>query len=268
MTSERIVFQSYNPYYPVCPQTRVVTRETLQLIRMFRTKGVPIAVEPEDGSKLYYVTEKGWGEVFTDPIFLFLAGIPLQLILSILANFISDYLKRGVNENNINIIIETSESGGKIRYTHKGTPISDEKFNLLLRSLQERKNNYTLASAIRPSPYTKEPFPIFLEHTDKIVGWAKDMHIDGNGLKFGDIIIVDAGARQKVLNGDLQGMSIAGIVTKSICSICRREYVDCNHISGNSYSRKMCIVNIKGMCLADVSIVKQPANPRARLELK
>ena len=134
--------------------------------------------------------------------------------------------------------------------------------------MDKRKDNYALASAIRPSPYAREPFPIYLEHTDKIVGWAKDMYTDESGLVFGDITIFDIDTRKKVLDGELEGMSIGGVVTESICSICEKEYVDCLHVSGNMYKGKKCAVLIKGMCLADVSIVKQPANQRAKLELK
>jgi len=262
-----ITIQSYNPYAPICPQTRVVSRETLHLIKKLRSKGLSVIIEPEDGTKLNYVTEKGWHDLFADPIFLFVASIPLSLITGLITNFLYDYIKNGFTSKNVNIVIQVDKNGEKLSYSHTGSPISDTQFQSLVSILEKRRNSFALIAAQIPNLYKQKPFPIFLEHTDKIVGWAGDIIVDDIGLRVVDMKIVDQETRAKVINQELQGMSIAGVVTKSECTICGKEYTDCNHLSNKSYKGKQCSVAIKGMCMADISIVKKPINPRAKLEL-
>ena len=262
-----ITIQSYNPYAPICPQTRVVSRETLHLIKELRSKGFTVIIEPEDGTKLNYVTEKGWHDLFADPIFLFIASIPLSLITGLITNFLYDYIKNGFTSKNVNIVIQVDKSGEKLSYSHTGSPISDARFQSLVSILEKRRNNSALIAAQIPNLYNQKPFPIFLEHTDKIVGWARDIAPDDIGLSVVDMKIVDKETRAKVINKKLQGMSIAGVVTKSKCAICGKEYTDCNHLASRLYKGKQCSVEIQGMCIADISIVKKPINPRAKLEL-
>jgi len=56
------------------------------------------------------------------------------------------------------------------------------------------------------------------------------------------------------------------IVEKAVCSICGKEYGECEHIVGKAYMGKMCyriITKIKEM--KEVSRVKEPANKHARM---
>ena len=56
------------------------------------------------------------------------------------------------------------------------------------------------------------------------------------------------------------------IIEKAECSICGKEYGECEHIVGKAYMGKMCykiITKIKEM--KEVSIVEEPANKHARM---
>ena len=56
------------------------------------------------------------------------------------------------------------------------------------------------------------------------------------------------------------------IVDRSECSICRKEYSECDHITGKSYMGKMCARIIKEFKeLRDVSVVYEPADKRCRI---
>lgn len=58
-----------------------------------------------------------------------------------------------------------------------------------------------------------------------------------------------------------------GIVHKrEECSICGKEYGECEHIKGKAYMGKICYVIIREIqTFSEVSIVKEPANKRARV---
>lgn len=58
-----------------------------------------------------------------------------------------------------------------------------------------------------------------------------------------------------------------GIIHKrEECSICGKEYGECEHIKGKAYMGKICYVIIREIqTFSEVSIVKEPANKRARV---
>jgi len=68
--------------------------------------------------------------------------------------------------------------------------------------------------------------------------------------------------------GELEGLSIAGLVYDSVCSICERQYIDCNHIAGKEYDDRKCLNRIDGILLAETSLVKRPIQPKARIEVR
>ncbi len=56
------------------------------------------------------------------------------------------------------------------------------------------------------------------------------------------------------------------VIEKAECSICGREYGECEHIVGKAYMGKMCYITIvKIKEVKEVSIVEEPANKHARM---
>jgi hypothetical protein len=55
------------------------------------------------------------------------------------------------------------------------------------------------------------------------------------------------------------------IIKESKCSICGKEYGECEHIIGKAYMGQMCNRIITKAELKEVSVVKEPANKHARV---
>jgi predicted DNA binding CopG/RHH family protein len=265
-SSQEIRFQSYNPYESVYPGLRVVSRETLHLIKTLRTQGYSVVVEPDDGTKLNYSVEKGVREILTDPIYALVIQIPLSLMLNMIANWLCQ-LKRPHKPDDVNLILEFDEDGNKVRYSESGRPVSDEKFKSILSALETRKRRFEESRKLTP-PDPEYFFPIHLEHTGKVVGWSKGLIFnDQKGTMEVDTArILDDEAWNRIEGGELTGFSMAGIVSTATCLICGEEYVDCNHIAGTKYDGVECTVRLLKILPAEISIVKDPVQPLARIK--
>ena len=263
--SRKIRFQSYNPYELVYPGLRVVSRETLHLIKTLRTQGYSVVVEPDDGTKLSYSVEKGVREILTDPIYALVVQIPLSLMLNMIANWLCQ-LKRPPRPDDVNVVLEFDEDGNRVRYSESGRPVSDEKFKSMLSALETRKRRFEEARKLIP-PDPEYFFPIHLEHTGKVVGWSKGFIFDDQekNVRLDTTRIFDDETWRRIESGELKGFSHAGIVSSATCLICGREYVDCNHIAGANYDGKECTVRYT-LLPAEISVVKDPVLPIARIE--
>ena len=264
-SSQQIRFRSYNPYESMYPGLRVVSREALHLIKILRAQGYPVAVEPENGTKLTYLLEKGAREILSDPIYALVIQIPLTLILNLIANWVCQLGARP-KPHDVNVILELDERGKTARYSESGRPISDERFESILSALEARKRRFDETRKLLP-PDPEYPIPIHLEHTGKVVGWCKGFVFDDEKKTIGvdTIRIVDEETRRRIKRGELRGFSQAGIASSATCLICGKEYVDCNHIAGMRYGSQECTVRYT-VLPAEISIVKEPVLPIARIE--
>jgi hypothetical protein len=269
MTKNRkphIIFHSYNPYEARYPGLRVISREMLHLIKVLRDQGYNVIVEPDNGNSLYYLAEKGLREFLSDPVIVLVIGIPLNFLLNLISNWVYDRLKRKPRaDDEVNLILEYDENGHKARYDHSGQQITDEQFLAIQHLLNERSRLFKESLSVVP-PEPSRPYPIYLEHNPRIIGWAEKIVIDNNGLRVEGIKIFDQKTLMRIENNDLKGFSIGGIIRKSICSICNHDYVECNHLTGRKYNGEECVVRIDDILLADLSIVKKPVQPMAHLE--
>jgi len=262
----QITFRSYNPYEAKYPGLRVVSRETLHLIKILRSNGYKVVVEPDNGQKLFYLAEKGIKEFISDPIIALAINASLSLVINLVSSWIYDHLKRQPKSDELNLVLEIDENGQKARYNHSGQPISDEQFQSILSTMDNRAKQYSDSLKIQP-PDLSHPYPIYLEHTSQIVGWAEKLITDSKGIKLEGVKIIDDQTRLSIEQKDLTGLSIGGIIRKSTCSICRKDYTKCNHITGKEYEGKGCVVRIEDILLADFSIVKNPVQSLARLTI-
>jgi len=111
------------------------------------------------------------------------------------------------------------------------------------------------------------PTPIFLEHKPKIIGWCR-LKATHTKLEFDDSIILDKKVYKKIKDNKIKGGSLTGIAEKSICSICKTDYVLCNHIAGQIYDGQDCINEIHEASIVEVSLVKEPINKECLVSLK
>lgn len=71
-------------------------------------------------------------------------------------------------------------------------------------------------------------------------------------------------AYEKLLFPKMMFNSVGGIIREAKCSICKRDYDECDHIKGKIYKGDLCVREIHKMDLEEVSIVKNPANKLCR----
>ena len=254
-----IAIQSFNPYEFRFPGRRVVSRDTLHLIKRLRTNGYEVVVAPDNGSKLYYLTRKGVSEFFADPVLVSLVSIPVNFIVSLLATLVANRLESGrtqPKDNEVRIILESGQGGDKRRFDYRGKPLNDNQFREILDAFKGQEESYRQSTKII-APDSTRPTPIFLEHTPKIVGWAR-VWLDKNGGLAAETKITDDDVLEGIQNGTMKGYSYGGLVSKATCSICQQEYVNCNHIAGEVHRRKECVVELKKIDPAEISIVSDP----------
>jgi hypothetical protein len=264
MQKHEIRIKQYNPYISLYPNLKVVSRETLHLIKLLREAGYRVIVEPETTTELNYYVEKGIKEILSDPILAFIIGLPVSFLMDLVSSFIYDIWRKPPKRDEAQLVLEFDERGNKVRYNQHGENVSDERFKAILESLEKRQKAFRQSKEIE-TPILEKRIPLFLEHTERIIGWAKELRRDDIGLGLHDLEIVDPEIKKLVSDGYLTGLSVGGIVTKSTCSICNSDYTKCNHISTKKYSGKECFVRIDSFILAECSLVNEPVNSLARI---
>src|SRR5436309_11802391 len=106
MSSIRFAVQ--NRYVSMFPDLRVVSNQTLHVMKFLRSQGHEVIVDPDDGRPLAYTTEKG-GNFLADPTIALLVGIPLGVIPSLVAAWLYDRIRRGREHPSSNVIFVTLE---------------------------------------------------------------------------------------------------------------------------------------------------------------
>lgn len=179
--SPEVHFQTFNPYASRFPGLRVVSRETLNLIKYLREEGYRVIVEPDDGTKLNYFVEKGLREILADPVVALIIAIPLDFMINLLSNWVYDVWRRPPQDDEVILVLEYEESGNKLRYSQSGKPISEDRFQRIIKSLDRRFEMYQ-ETQNSVSPDSTRPYPIYYQHTSKLVGWAERFVRDEHGI--------------------------------------------------------------------------------------
>ena len=265
MTNKVIKIDSFNPYESIFPNRKLVTRDTLILIKYLRAEGYEIIVTPEDNKPIEILYKKGLAEIFADPINIALLGIPIGVITTIIGNQIQKVIDKfggsvKLNESNINITIDNSIK----HYNYLGEFQKGKNSIAIEDYRKKQKEGFSKSFKIK-SPNDDYPTPIFLEHKPKIVGWCS-LYADDKGLKANGIV-TDKLIRKRIQQNRLNGMSITGIAKVTKCSICDNSYVDCNHVAGNFYDEKECFNTIVETDFVETSIVKEPINRECLVNL-
>ncbi|MBE7638704.1 hypothetical protein GUB10_00015 [Salegentibacter sp. BLCTC] len=69
---------------------------------------------------------------------------------------------------------------------------------------------------------------------------------------------------EKLLFPKMMFASVGGIFRETKCSICKKDYEDCEHMKGKMYKGQLCVREIHKMDLEEVSVVENPANKLCR----
>jgi hypothetical protein len=264
--TKKISIDSFNPYSTRFPNRRLVTKGTLELIKELRLNGYEVTVKPENSEPIQYLYKKGLHDFFSNPVYAFLAGIPTSIVFNIVSNYIQKAIDKQKQTEVIknNIIIINQSTTEIINLNQK--IISKSELNDKQKKVKSLKSEFDKCFSLK-SPYEHLPTPIFLEHKPKIIGWCRLKATDTT-LEFDDSIIFDKSVHKKIKNGKIKGGSLTGIAEKSICGICKSDYVSCNHIAGNLYDNIMCVNEIHEATIVEVSLVKEPINKECLVTIK
>ena len=226
-------------------------------MKELRNKGHQVTVVPNNGTKLYYLMRKGYVDFFKDPLVLLVLGIPLTFVVNIISGLVMRRLTRPeLKSPEVHLILETEQNGKKKRFDYQGNPLTDDQFKSILSAYRAEQQNYEKSSQ-KVAPEPSLPKPIFLEHTNKIVGWGR-VWVEEKGALMARARIIDDDTWQAILEGELVGYSMGGLVGKTICSVCKQDYLFCNHMAGEKYRDIDCTVELRDVELAEISIVSDP----------
>lgn len=259
MTEKIIKIDTFNPYECRFPNRKLITRDTLILIKHLRSNGYNVIIEPEDSRPAEYLYRKGLTEFFADPLNILLVGVPITIITNIVSTQIQKLLdKNATVKSNINIKIDNSNN----TYNYLGEPHKKNNKKVIEEKRKNLKDGFEKCFHIKP-PNPRFPTPIFLEHKPKIVGWCV-LSTDEKGLK-SEGIITDKVVRRRISQNRLNGASVTGIAAKTECSICKSNFVYCEHIPSNIYDGVECHNKIIETDFVETSIVKAPINSECLL---
>ena len=258
-------FTVENRYGSMFPDLRVVSNHTLHVIKYLRSVGQGVVVEPDDGRPLAYTTEKGGG-FLADPTIAFLAGIPVSIASSLLANWLSNRKRRDVEHASANVIFVALGDSGLAGWNIHAERLQPQQLQLAL-SAGRRSAEIFYQSRLAVAPDPEHPLPIQLEHSGRVVAWASNLEFndDSKSIKVVGIKIVDPVVEEAVRKRELTGFSVAGVAAEATCEICNQQYVTCDHIATEWYGNKRCSVRITKFLLADISIVSDPVNQACRI---
>lgn len=257
MDEKRVVIDAFNPYEAKFPNRTVISREELHLIKTLRQQGIDYKIRSKYSGELYVLSQKNFETLLTDPIFLTLFNVGVGLITAYLYD-----LMKGSKELNEKLYIKNKD--GEV-FDYEGNKLDASAIEKITNRMITSQKQFKETLFAR-SPYKNLPHPVHLEHTPNIIGWC-DLVIDENGLRVDPCKIVCDQTWSRIKSNELKGMSIGGLVSNSICSVCNGDYRDCNHITGKLYDGVECVNEIKKFDLAEISIVKNPANMLCNISL-
>ena len=172
MSTKKILLKEHNILESRFPGRKIISRETLNLAKHLRSEGIEVLIEPK-GEKLEYVVKKGFQDLFQDPVRVFLVNIPVSIFLGLFTNWLSTKLNSTKKEKeSCSLVIQEKKGEKTISYSQKGKVLSGDEVAKIIESLGEKQTHLQSAVDLVPPDPQKYPYPVFLEHTHKIIGWA------------------------------------------------------------------------------------------------
>jgi hypothetical protein len=261
----KVIIESLNPFESVIPDRVLVDRDTMMLMKMLKAEGYDVEVKGQRDKPVEYLYRKGVREVFADPVNIaFINGV-IGIAATLITNAVQKLLdKRNVESKAMqNITVNI----GDRYYNINGEEIL--KGNALDKRIKDKKIQEEFKQAFKVRiPNPTRPIRIFVEHKPKVVGWCSINPDMSEGLYIDDGHITDKKIIRKIDEGKIKGFSLGGISTKTTCSICSGDYVSCLHLGGTIYDGKECTVRIEKSIPIEVSLVKEPINTKALVQLR
>lgn len=266
MKDPSATIRSFNPYEARYPNRLVITAEALSLAKRLRNAGIPVSVSGRPLEEINYLARKGMGEFLRDPIFIEFVNVAKDVAISLVAAWLYDFAKRGSMKASAlaksKLVISVSADGQMLHYDSKGNNISDKRFQALIDLMNKKQRAYKRSVGKVP-PDANLPLPIHLQHSARIVGWAR-LEEGERGIKVAPAEIFDKETKTRIASGDLKGFSLAVLVVKAKCERCGGDYRTCEH--GDAREGNETVVRLTDLDLCECSVVKDPVNPEATIE--
>ena len=265
-----IYIESFNPYECIFPDRKVLTREILNFIKDLRAKGINVIVNPNDGRPIEYLYKKGFSEFLSDPSNLFILSAVSSLVtgvtVTLITEAIKNYLVKSAKVPNTTSNIFISKDANLI-IDLNGVKIASNSEIADGRIRRKKISNDFRKIFEMPRPYADLPIPILFNHKPRLVGWCS-AESDKLGMKITDGYIFDKAVKRKVDSGKYNGLSVTGIATKIVCDTCGLNYIDCNHITGETYRNTSGSTTIHNSDFIEISVVREPINTGAFIKLR
>lgn len=246
----------HNPYESRFPDRRVITYDMLRLVKRLRKENITVQVLPDNGSKVYYLAQKGLTDLLSDPTVLYVVGIPISILTGLISTWIWDRIKRPARDVSMNLVIHHHGSNQLTVVNHCGQPLDEQSAKRVQEQAERARREFRGWDELKP-PDARYPVPLNLEHTGRVVGWGK-LSLNDKGMRVDVGIITDPEVARGVTAGELRGLSIGALVTDAVCRVCGSDYVECNHDGG---------AMLGGIDLAEISIVEEPINPECTIKV-
>ena len=141
MSKQIVEIESFNPYENRFPNRKLLTRETLILIKYLREEDYEVKVLPDNDQPIEILYKKGLAEFFADPIFIALIGIPIGIITTIVSNKIQKLIdsldkKEAINPEHLIVQIDNST------HNYLRENFLKEKKKKIKRNRKELKNGF------------------------------------------------------------------------------------------------------------------------------
>jgi hypothetical protein len=255
-------FRTENRYAAMYPDIRAVAQPTLHVIKRLRAAGIPVRIEPSDQRPLCFTFQRGIGDWLADPSLVLLASIPVNIVSNILYVWWHDR-KKCDREFPSAAIAFVVEEDGDIRYYSLDGQLLRREVAHEISSRAQRSAEVFLRAINTPAPDPRRRYPIQRDHSGDVVRWFGGLKHNTNtgSLDLLDPIVTDPATKADLTSGKLAGMSVGAIAQRSLCSICRGDYVECNHVAGDEYENRHCVVFIEESLPAEFSVVQDPINP-------
>lgn len=265
----RIEIEAFNPYENRFPNRKLITLESLILIKYLRSEGYEICVLPNNKVSIEYLFKKGVRDFLSDPLNIVLIQIPIGIATSLMANYIQELIAKKLNYKAGSRIKINSENITLIHSNHffdiHGIKITKNIYNSKINNHKKKAEKFNKFISLN-SPFFEYPAPIFLEHEPVIVGWCT-LYVDETGLRTEGVITNEI-IKRRVSQGRYKGASVTGIAKVTECSICKENFINCNHIAGQIYNDKECTNKILEADFIEMSLVKEPINQNCVIGLK
>jgi hypothetical protein len=263
----RVRAQVENRYEARYPRLRVVSRQTLHVIKRLRASGIAVEVDGDPYDPLHYTFEKGIGSWPSDPTVLFAINVAAAVVTGVVSNWLWDRIKRDREFPSATLAILAEDTDGEVRcYGMDGMPLKRNEADQVLDRARRSASTYAKSLSLVP-PNTRNVYPVYLEHSGRVIGWAEDFRKNEQRgtIEIIGLEIVDPRTKRRFESGELSAFSVAGIARRAICSICREDYTQCDHVAGEMYGGISCVDEIEELLLGEFSLVADPINPAMRI---